>query len=162
MKTRAEDLEDAVREALQMLARGRPADAQETLSAALDAPTVSERDAALREAVKALERVFYYAASDVVRGLMLEPPRRMLDAEEVRRILLARFDGKVPDGVPVEDVPGFIAGANAQIRLISERLGVDLDAAPAKDTRQTCTCLGSCKGAEGLGKGWKCALEGSR
>lgn len=39
MKTRAEDLENAVKEALQMLARGRPADAQETLSAALDAPT---------------------------------------------------------------------------------------------------------------------------
>lgn len=52
MKTRAEDLEDAVKEALQMLARGRPADAQETLSAALDAPTSDRavRRVALEEA----------------------------------------------------------------------------------------------------------------
>jgi hypothetical protein len=26
---------------------------------------------------------------------------------------------------------------------------------------QLCTCLGSCKGKEGLGPGWKCALETS-
>lgn len=52
MKTRADDLEDAVKEALQMLARGRPADAQETLSAALDAPTDDRavRRVALEEA----------------------------------------------------------------------------------------------------------------
>jgi hypothetical protein len=30
---------------------------------------------------------------------------------------------------------------------------------PALDTRKDCTCLGTCKGAEGLGPGWRCALE---
>lgn len=29
----------------------------------------------------------------------------------------------------------------------------------ATDTRQTCTCAGSCKGTAGLGVGWRCALE---
>jgi hypothetical protein len=26
-------------------------------------------------------------------------------------------------------------------------------------SRQVCTCLGTCRGAEGLGEGWVCALE---
>lgn len=30
-----------------------------------------------------------------------------------------------------------------------------------EDTRRECTCLGSCRGAAGLGAGWKCALEPS-
>ena len=29
-----------------------------------------------------------------------------------------------------------------------------------EDTRRECTCLGTCKGKEGLGPGWRCALEG--
>ena len=32
---------------------------------------------------------------------------------------------------------------------------------PTTDTRQDCTCLGTCRGAEGLGPRWKCALEKS-
>lgn len=55
MKTRAEDLEDAVKEALQMLAMGRPADAQETLSAALEAPTGNDEMDALRRDNATLE-----------------------------------------------------------------------------------------------------------
>lgn len=30
---------------------------------------------------------------------------------------------------------------------------------PPLDTRQTCTCTGACRGPDGLGVGWKCALE---
>lgn len=30
---------------------------------------------------------------------------------------------------------------------------------PQPDTRRDCTCLGTCRGAEGLGPRWKCALE---
>jgi hypothetical protein len=29
---------------------------------------------------------------------------------------------------------------------------------PRADTRQECTCTGTCRGPEGLGKGWRCAL----
>ncbi len=32
---------------------------------------------------------------------------------------------------------------------------------PQPDTRRDCTCLGTCRGAEGLGPRWKCALEKS-
>lgn len=27
------------------------------------------------------------------------------------------------------------------------------------DTRKTCTCIGTCRGAAGLGEGWSCAME---
>lgn len=32
-------------------------------------------------------------------------------------------------------------------------------APPPKDSHRLCTCTGACKGAEGLGPGWRCALE---
>ena len=32
-------------------------------------------------------------------------------------------------------------------------------ASPQAETRRDCTCLGTCRGAEGLGPRWKCALE---
>lgn len=31
--------------------------------------------------------------------------------------------------------------------------------APSGDTRRDCTCLGTCRGADGLSPGWRCALE---
>jgi chromosome segregation ATPase len=45
-------------------------------------------------------------------------------------------------------------------------LGVDLDAKagpvsapPRKESERECTCTGSCRGADGLGFGWRCALQ---
>ncbi len=38
----------------------------------------------------------------------------------------------------------------------AERLRVEEQ---IKSNRQVCTCLGFCKGTEGLGDGWVCALE---
>lgn len=51
---------------------------------------------------------------------------------------------------------------------IHRPLGSESDAAPPQEptgaspqaeTRRDCTCLGTCRGAEGLGPRWKCALE---
>lgn len=133
-------------EALEMLRKGRPADAEQTLAAALEAPIVSERDAALAEAEAIAERcrkeretlaTNEWAAErpataqaslegkmseaerirDAIHARRSTPARRMLDAE-VQRVL----------GRYVRD--GYAEAA----RFIDRDLGLDLDAAPAKAT----------------------------
>lgn len=131
MKTRAEDLENAVKEALQMLARGRPADAMETLSAALDAPTsgicpgcvkccVNEQQACPDDALQS-------APAQVVSKVSVELVMRWL----------------------WENVLG---SDGDTVREAALRLGVDFDAAPAKD--ETCECGASRSDHDTQGRRW--------
>ena len=133
MKTRAEDLEDAVKEALQMLARGRPADAQETLSAALDAPTDDRavRDAALEEAAQEFDRIASASAGTMyakvvanhakrTRALQSAPAQVVSKAKvrEVVQRLMAHFNEQTP----------IQSGYRGALRQVAVDLGVDLDA----------------------------------
>ena len=197
-----------MQEALEMLQKGRPADAMETLAAALEAPTVSERDAALEEAALMFDRkALQYAectnarwgceadakrirslksqspavpplpdrdaileevasewdrrrkygeddmtASDI-RSLQSAPARRMLDAEEVRDVL---SDARAA----LVDVGGEAgrAAAFALTQTASRRLGLDLDAAAAKEDK---TCPYCCQPHSRLTSCWR-KPEGSR
>lgn len=50
----------------------------------------------------------------------------------------------------------------AAIRAALDRLAAPpVGVSPQPDTRRDCTCLGTCRGAEGLGPRWKCAIEPS-
>ena len=121
-----------------------------------------------------------------IRALKLQPAERYLRESEVREVLrdllaYGRQRAREARESQQSDVGGrMVAWAAEQA---GDRLGVDLDAEEEKaphdalvvtdgatatvlnvppgfrvDTRQTCTCTGSCRGPEGLGAGWKCAL----
>ena len=145
-----------MQEALKMIAKGRPQDAAETLSAALEAPTISERDAALAEAEAIAERCRKeretlanneHKASrgvaaqssllgkqseaerirDAIRARRAAPARRMLDAEEVREALSAEmYEGPRGTMTNTERI------WNEAVRACGTALGLDLDAAPAR------------------------------
>lgn len=218
MKTRAEDLEDAVREALQMLARGRPADATETLSAALDAPTddravrrtvqreqmkrdfetlanekhhssvfraserirlyledvegrlSSARDAALEEAALWFEDsdpgTEWDAKTAAAEMCALQSaPAQVVSVAKVREAILRHYGGDA------------LADRRDLLDSVARDLGVDLDAAPAKDAeaeRRTlceCGCMRRVHSLQGGGcadcgylqcPGFRLVSEGSR
>lgn len=182
-----------MREALEMLKQGRPADAQETLAAALEAPTehlassdgerrlrhfldaqpASRRarllleldgvkeaahDAALEEANAAVSAAFRECERGTTTGtdfrndvlymvreshqridaLKSAPARRMLDAEEARQALFEMLDGCKSAVAECKGHPLSRAswdGSAKALRDLASRLGMDLDAAPAKDER---------------------------
>lgn len=145
------------------------------------------RDAALEEARTALAghrdgasalRLFgrsqvFADAVEAVGALKSQPARQYLDAEKVRDVLATHY----------ANTKSFV------VSLVARDIGVVLDAngdddalargeanqtywtgastgravlpgvRAADDTRHTCTCLGACRGASGLGEGWRCALE---
>jgi predicted Zn-ribbon and HTH transcriptional regulator len=123
MKTRAEDQRTAIQEALEMIAKGRPQDAAETLSAAPEAPTLSERDAALNEVLGIVHRLLEWQGptpvGDAIRALQ-SAPAQVVSKADVREALLASAQR-------ARNV-----AERAEVDMLAERLGLDLDAAPAR------------------------------
>lgn len=54
------------------------------------------------------------------------------------------------------DVRGFCEQVMPRLAAV-----IRAELAAEADTRKDCTCMGSCRGAAGLGEGWRCALEQS-
>lgn len=158
--------------------------AEEALSAA--------RDAALEEAARRMEqwsglRDEHGDAAERtavrIRALTSQPARRYVDAEKVWEAV-AESRALEALGTPLL----YLDGWNAALDDVARRLGVDLDAEEdiseragegerirprsghivrrnrraAGDARQTCTCTGTCRGAEGLGANWTCTLGRER
>jgi hypothetical protein len=65
------------------------------------------------------------------------------DEAEVRRLFKEAQEQKLPN----------VVGFRLRSITLSER-----DPNALKNRRQECTCVGLCKGPEGLGEGWVCAM----
>lgn len=65
-------------------------------------------------------------------------------------------------GIPVGDgALGLLDAATCRARIVvivNNNLSCGLDTYGVKD--RDCTCLGACRGADGLAPGWRCAMEG--
>jgi hypothetical protein len=102
------------------------------------------RDVALEEAATEMGRIREARAAIRIRDLKTQPARRFVDVERVRDVLVVFAHSGID-------------GWSGCVRRIAHDLGVAIGAEP-KDTRMECTCLGTCKGPEGLGPNWRCAL----
>lgn len=144
---------------------------REALAARRTKMDAATRDAALEEVLSAMEarcpgqwQTTWHEPKALVRALKSRPAERYLRESEVRDALLAYYSGTsecrrrdLLDGVAM--CLGMDLDAEGE-PTVTEHDGNDVVrmAKVARDTRQTCTCTGSCRGPEGLGAGWKCAL----
>jgi hypothetical protein len=113
------------------------------------------------------------AAAETVRGLVMPwsivpLPRGGLQIEMHRCGIELEIEVD-PDG----RVTGVLAGEDGNIENMAEleipapsplprsaprEAGAQPEAGEPKDTRRDCTCLGTCKGPEGLGPRWRCVM----
>ena len=128
---------------------------------------------------------YYQNALTEIRALKSSPAERYLPETKVREVLTRRRGvAQRAMTAAMDQNEGSTyhssGGRMTECENIAGDLGVDLDAkgepsgplgccglygtphdacVHAKPAaRQMCTCLGSCRGASGLGEGWKCAL----
>jgi hypothetical protein len=127
------------------------------------------RDAALEEAAGLAddlpEEVTPATVATRIRALK-SSPCAVLPVEKVREVLRAVRDEVDPNRDPDDAPSAWEEGRHDGCETIARRLGVDLDAKagpvsapPRKESERECTCTGSCRGADGLGFGWRCALQ---